>query len=223
MQEIKKLKTEINFADIEVEKETNWLASIPLIVIIVLLSVLFANYAVIGRFAKLGLAQYEVAQLQSRYEENLAKLNMGGDELTYKFNHYTWSYMDHDEVWSLSRVRILKILSFIDEHGVQVQTASLADKKLNLNVKAEQLQVISRLSEELNQLDEVESCAVSTARSDMPDGDKEEGTIIIARDQMVRAQLTINLRDYDEVLEIEKQREAEASVQENVQKEEAPQ
>ena len=158
-----KLKTSINFVGIEEEK-TNWPRFIQLIVTVVIIFVAFSKLAVYDRFERLWREEAKVEDLRREFEQEAAEIQSAKD-MSDRYYHYTWSQMSDEEVSRVSRTKIAKLVSEIGEQIRGVTSYTLSEQSLQVNIKADSLESISKLAWSLEKKAMVESVSVQMAQT----------------------------------------------------------
>jgi hypothetical protein len=181
------LKTTINFVGVE-EKETNVKNVVAASILVVVCAVIFSKFAVIDRYNALMNEQAKVTQLEAEMNQGLATINES-KALYDQYNHYTWSSMHEDEVERVSRVKIAKLVDNISSKVTSVNSFTVSDDLLTVNITAPALSTISKLAMGVEAERIVESCNVSTAQTNTEEEKSTNG---------VEAQLLVYIKPLSE-------------------------
>ena len=181
--------TSINFANIGGEKKSMSML-VPVILVTVLCTVVFAKFAVYDRFSRLWAEEEKAASMQTELLERTARVNEAA-ELSERYYHYTWSGMSADEKDLVTRESVMELLSFLSKNVLSVESCTLSDERMTVPITAKSLESVSRLVEKLEAQELVSTVTVTTAQTGME--------IEMAEQQNVRAQLTIYIKSLSEV------------------------
>lgn len=157
-------KRNINFAHIG-EKKTKWILAVPGIIIIVLLAALFSKVAIYDRYSELSALNRERDDYATQQALLQAEIDSYGDVET-EYAHYTYESFDYEtELSLLDRNTILSIVNDEIMRNADIVSWTLTGNVLRLTLTGITLDEVSKLSNNLKELDEVSYCMISTAQT----------------------------------------------------------
>ena len=97
-----------------------------------------------------------------------------GTDLKNEYYHYTWDTMSEEEQGRISRLDAAKLIDLIGKQGMKVTYMDLVKGAMTIDLKADTLEDVSKLSVLLKEQDIVESCSVVSAKTIEDDEKTEE-------------------------------------------------
>ena len=185
-------KRSINLATVN-EKRINWLAALPLILLIIAGAVAFGKYAVADRFAVVSELRSEVDSLRAEVEADKAEIESYG-KLNELYAHYTYSGMSKEEMARVDRVTVMELLRTGMTGSVDIGSWAVHQNAITVSVEGPTLQAINDLSQRFLRDDRVDFCTVMDAK--MSNG--SELTEFVQEGETVEATLVIYLNDVEE-------------------------
>ena len=183
------VKRSINLANTE-EKKVNLKIGIPAILLILIAAFVIGKFAVADRLTAVSRAEAQAAAAQAELNAAYDRLNSFG-ELTEIYAHYTYSGMTPEEVQRADRGSAISLIRRIIMPRGQVNSWSLSGNVLTVNLSCDNLRVVNRTVQELENEDTVNFCTVNTAATN--------DAIRAAEGEGVTARITIYLNPAEEV------------------------
>ena len=165
---------------------------------------LFGKFAIYDRINALRKEYDNIALLEEQIEAQ-KKLIEGSEDLIKDYAHYTWEGMTEEEKSRVSRLDTAKLADFVKSQQMKVESMSLTKSVLTMKINARNLESVSKLIENLQKEEIVESCSVVSAKTNekditevyenkSADGENTEITTqIIEEDSSVDATINIYL------------------------------
>lgn len=153
-------KTTMNFA--RRESSFNVKKMIPVILILAVAIALFVKFGVIDQLDKKLAAYNEIAEKQAVIDEMEMKLT-GYDELYAKYGRYSYGWMDDNEVNTIDRIEILKLVESKVMRSARIDDISINGDVITMNLSGITLQNTSDIVKALEQDELVKSVAVYSA------------------------------------------------------------
>lgn len=180
-------KRTINLATVNV-KRINWRVAVPLILLILVGAALVSKFAVIDRYAAVDAVQREVSQLQEQLQAGQEAIDAYGN-LSERYAHYSYAEMTDEEINRVDRTDAIRMMRRVVLPKITVDMWNISGNTLTIAVRANRLQDVNRLAQEMMKEENVEFCTVRSAatmeeREDagappLPDGQGEQVTAII--------------------------------------------
>ena len=155
------VKRSINLANTE-EKSVNLKIGIPAILLILLVAFVIGKFAVADRLAAVSRAEAQAAAAQAELNAAYDRLNSFG-ELTEIYAHYTYSGMTPEEVQRADRGSAIALIRRIIMPRGQVNSWNLTGNVMTVNLSCDNLRVVNRTVQELENEEMVNFCTVNTA------------------------------------------------------------
>ncbi len=188
-------------AQADKKKKVNLKVLIPGIVAALAIIGVVGKFVVYDQFARLNREIHKTNELYAQLEEKNEIIRQSG-ELMKEYAHYTWDGMTEEEKGRVKRLDTAKLVDFINDQGMDVDKTSLSDAVLTINLKAASLESVSRLIEQINDQEIVESTSVVYAATKDNDGkaadSSEEETKKVYTRNNVEAQINIYLTNNEE-------------------------
>lgn len=176
------VKRSINLANAG-EKPINMKIGIPVIILILIATVVFAKFGVVDQFNALSDAEDEVNAVKHELSENYEKLDRY-EELEAKYAHYTFSGMTQDELSQVDRAATVKMIERVILPNAQLKSWSITNNTLLLSLSAQTLQDINLLATKLEDEELVDYCHVTSAATDQNYIVREDGSLILRSDYL---------------------------------------
>lgn len=192
------LKTYINFAEKNQKKEAGWRFAVPGVILVAVVVVLLAKFAIIDRLNEVDVMQNDVKRLQEQLENDMAVVRAAND-INYEFYHYTWTGMTDEEKKRPHRTFIMDLIEEIGSGDVIVKRYSVSDDVVEMSVVADTLDTINKMKIEVVKKDSIDSAIVSTAQKQQSEGGGFETEVQTNEngEAIVEAQLRIYLISLD--------------------------
>jgi len=148
---------------------------IPLILVLVIVAGVFVKFGVLDQLDKKVAAYAQLAEKQSQ----LAVLNTklaGYDELYAKYGRYSYGWMTENEVNTVDRMEVLKLIENKIMNAAVVNDFQVSGNVITLNLSGITLEQTSNIVKLLEQDELVSSAAVYSASAE----EAEEATIFMS-------------------------------------------
>jgi hypothetical protein len=156
-------KRSINLANLG-EKPLRLGIAIPAIILILVAAAAFSKFLVIDRMNEVSAAQHEVQVLQAKVDAGYEELG-GMDELTNLYAHYTYSGFTNEELTRADRVKVTDLIRRMVIPWAEISSWSATGNQLNVELRAESLQQINLIAQQLQTDELVNFCTVNTANT----------------------------------------------------------
>jgi hypothetical protein len=156
-------RTSINFVTVG-EKKINYKLAVPALILIIAVTLLFGKFLVFDRLAQVAAAQKTVNELQARLDADTREL-AGFDDLKDLYAHYSYSGFTDEELSRAPRVEVLDIIERVVLPKAAINSWSLRDNELMLELSAGSLRQINGISDALRGEPIVNYCSVSNANT----------------------------------------------------------
>ena len=166
--------------------------AIPGIILVLIAAALFSKFFVIDRLAEVNAAQSKVYNLQSQLDAGYREL-ADFDDLSNLYAHYTYSGFTNEELNRTDRVDVLHLIRTMVIPYSEVSSWSMSGNQLTMYLKAESLQQVNLIVQQLEAQDLVDYCTVNTANTN------ETRAVVSAEDNAVRARIQAFLNAGTEV------------------------
>ena len=181
------------------KKKVNLKVQIPAIAAALIVIGLVGKFVVYDQFARLNREIQTSNSLFEQIEAKNAIIRQSG-ELVNEYSHYTWDGMTPEEKGRVKRTDTAKLIDFINAQGVEVDSVTLKETMMTINLRAGSLESVSKLLEKVNEQEIVESSSVVYAATKDKEiegstGDTQE-TIVVKSG--VEAQINVYLTNYEE-------------------------
>jgi len=175
-------KRNINFVEITESNGIKWQVAIPLIVLIIVVAVLVAKFAVIDQFAKLNAIQSENVQIQSNIDMMNAQIAKF-DDIKAEYAHYTYSDMTEEELSRADRKEVLGLINKYVLPSAVLDSWVVNGNTLVINITGITLAGANNIVSKMGSDPIVTYCTVQTATTD-----NEVSTVINSK---ITATLTV--------------------------------
>ena len=135
---------------------------IPVILIIVILVGVLGKFFVVDKLIEMTNAQNRVATMQAEIEQAYATIEQMGD-VEEQYAHYTYSGMTEEELTRVDRTDVMKLAQAAINTGVKVNSWSVTENMMTLQVRARTLQKLNQTAQALEKKKIVERCIINTA------------------------------------------------------------
>lgn len=157
-------KRSINLAEIGVKKKNTPVAVAALVIVLVAAAVA-AKFGIVDRVIAVEQARSELNTLRVQIAATTANINSYG-ELAEKYAHYTYSGMTEAELTRTDRVEVLNLMDRLVLPSNAVESWTLHDNLLTLNIKGKTMQELNLVTQTLEQDELVEYCTVTTVKDE---------------------------------------------------------
>ncbi len=155
------VKRSINMAAVG-QKKTNILAVVLAILLVVIVVAAVGKFFVMDRFAEVEAEQQKVRDLRNELSLANAKLDSFG-ELKDTYAHYTFADMTGEELSRVERSEVVDLIERIVLPAAKLNSWSIRQNQLTLNVTLDTLQDTNLLAQILNEEKMVEFATVKNA------------------------------------------------------------
>ena len=166
--------------------------AIPGVILVLIAAALFSKFFVIDRLAEVNAAQSKVYNLQSQLDAGYREL-ADFDDLSNLYAHYTYSGFTNEELNRTDRVDVLHLIRTMVIPYSEVSSWSMSGNQLTMYLKADSLQQVNLIVQQLEAQDLVDYCTVNTANTN------ETRAVVSAEDNAVRARIQAFLNAGTEV------------------------
>ncbi|SEK92629.1 MULTISPECIES: pilus assembly protein PilM [unclassified Butyrivibrio] len=178
--------TNSNLASAGQKKKTNLKAVFGTIAAILVAALLIGKFGFVDRLNTLANERERANELQQQINEQ-SKFIKESEQLTQEYYHYSWDQMSDEEKSRVSRVDTLKLIDLIGSQGMKVKFMDLSSETLTIDLLANDLDSVSKLTTVMEEEDIVESCSVVSAKT------LTEETDGVKTDAGVTAQIKVHL------------------------------
>ena len=133
----------------EGSRKSNWVMIATLAVSLLIIAGL-GKFGIYDRYKVLQNERNKAALLEEEIEAE-SKLIKEADELTNDYYHYTWEFMNDEEMGRVERIEAAKLIDLIGQQGMKVKFMSLKGETLTVDLFAKDLDSVSSLSKRLSQ------------------------------------------------------------------------
>lgn len=154
-------KTSINLMPKD-ENVVDLRRTIPVVVIIVVLALVLTKFFVVDKLVEMTQAESRVAQMQTELNEAYATIEQMGN-VEEQYAHYTYSGMTEEELTRVDRTDVMKLAQAAINTGVKVNSWSVTENLMTLQVRARTLQKLNQTAQALEKKKIVERCVINTA------------------------------------------------------------
>ena len=135
---------------------------IPVVVIVLVITVVFARFGILDPLAQKTAAYNELALKQEQQAAVNAKL-AGYDELALEYGRYSYGWMNKTEVNMVSRMDVLALVEEKITPASVVENMAVNNNVLTLNIRGITLEQASAMVKSLEQSELVQSATVYNA------------------------------------------------------------
>lgn len=167
------VETNSNLAMAGTKKKTNVWLGLGIIVAILAVLGLVGKFTLLDRINVLINERYKAESLQDQVNSIGALIDGAGD-LKNEYYHYTWDTMSDEEKGRISRLDAANLVDLIGDQGMKVTYMDLVKGAMTIDLKADTLEEVSKLTTLLKEQDIVESCSVVSAKTIEDDEKTEE-------------------------------------------------
>ena len=165
-------------------------------VLLIIGAATLSKFAIVDRLMEVDQARAEVAAVQRKIDEGNREIDAFG-ELADKYAHYTYSGMTETELSRADRVKVLDMLNRLVLPHNYVESWTLSDNVLTLNISGNTLQELNLVTQLLEKDELVDYCTVTTAATSTLDSRIDNRIWDSIGD--VTAQIVIHLKKTEEV------------------------
>ncbi|WP_026526069.1 pilus assembly protein PilM [Butyrivibrio sp. VCD2006] len=165
--------TNSNLAAAGKKKKTNiWIAVWVAVAVIAALGII-GKFTLWDRVRVLVNERSKAQKLQEQVDSISASIEGAGD-LKNEYYHYTWDTMNEEEIGRISRLDAAKLVDLIGKQRMKVTYMNLVKGVMTIDLKADTLEEVSKLTTLLKEQEIVESCSVASAQTIEDDTKTEE-------------------------------------------------
>ena len=189
-------KRSINLATVG-EQRINWMVAVPLMLLMIAGSFVFARVLVYDRFNQVYEAEQEAWAIQSRVDAGRRVIDSYGP-LNDLYAHYAYADFTEEELGRVDRVKVMDLIENVIIPRTPIDNWSLTGNTLTLTVEGVTLQEIGTTMQSLLSENIVDRYVITTA----------SGVNVESQNEVVTANVIIYLKQPDQEQEQE-QEEAE--------------
>ncbi|WP_408069806.1 pilus assembly protein PilM [Butyrivibrio sp. JL13D10] len=131
--------------------------------VLVLLAAL-GKFGIYDRLKVLNNERSKAKALESEIAERMKAIT-NSDDLSDEYAHYSWDQLNDEEKNRIRRLETTKLIDLIGQQGMKVKYVSLSGEVLVVDLLANNLDSVSRLSSLLSEEEIVENCSVTSAKT----------------------------------------------------------
>ena len=135
---------------------------IPVLLVIIIIGVVFAQYGIISPLEKKSAALNELSLKQEQLAAVNAKLT-GYDDLAKEYGRYSYGWMNDTEVNMVSRMDVLKLIESKVATKATIDNIAVNNNILTMNIHGITLENASKMVMSLEESDLVQSASVYNA------------------------------------------------------------